>query len=105
FLEARGHICMFLPKFHCNLNPIEMLWGYAKYRNLTDNKFPAAKLLVPQCLDMCDTLIIHHFFRKTWQYMDAYIKGLDARQSALAVKQLKSHCRVLPADIIASLPL
>jgi len=31
YLKGQGHVCMFLPKFHCELNPIEMLWGYAKY--------------------------------------------------------------------------
>lgn len=31
YLEGRGHVCMFLPKFHCELNPVEMVWGYAKY--------------------------------------------------------------------------
>ncbi|QRV98629.1 DDE family endonuclease [Ceratobasidium sp. AG-Ba] len=31
-IEDAGHICMFLPKFHCELNPIEMYWGYAKQR-------------------------------------------------------------------------
>jgi len=29
-IESQGHICMFLPKFHCELNPIEMYWGWAK---------------------------------------------------------------------------
>jgi hypothetical protein len=24
-IKARGHICMFLPKFHCELNPIEIV--------------------------------------------------------------------------------
>src|SRR5882724_1386322 len=31
YIEAQGHICMFLPKFHCELDPIEMYWGWAKH--------------------------------------------------------------------------
>jgi hypothetical protein len=90
YIEGRGHICMFLPKFHCELNPIGMLWGYAKYResliyyiyyhsffsgyrNVSDGKFATAKRIVPACLDMCDTLTIRRFFRKAWRYMDAYL--------------------------------
>jgi len=30
-IEDAGHICLFLPWFHCELNPIEMLWGYGKH--------------------------------------------------------------------------
>jgi hypothetical protein len=31
YMESRGHICLFYPKFHCKLNPMEMVWGFAKY--------------------------------------------------------------------------
>ena len=31
-IEDAGHVCLFLPRFHCELNPIEMLWGYGKHR-------------------------------------------------------------------------
>jgi len=90
--DAR-HVCLFLPQFHCELNAIEMLWGYAKYcmygihflcaahsfifgfpgyHNSADGKFNTAKALVPQCLDSCNVITIHKFFQKTWRYIDAY---------------------------------
>ncbi|KAJ8590225.1 hypothetical protein M405DRAFT_861511 [Rhizopogon salebrosus TDB-379] len=31
-IKKTGHLCIFLPKFHCELNPIEMYWGWCKYR-------------------------------------------------------------------------
>lgn len=34
-IERAGHICFFLPKFHCELNPIEMFWGWVKIRQFT----------------------------------------------------------------------
>ncbi len=31
-IEDAGHVCLFLPCFHCELNAIELLWGFAKHR-------------------------------------------------------------------------
>ncbi|KAI0244991.1 hypothetical protein BJV78DRAFT_1277581 [Lactifluus subvellereus] len=92
-IEGAGHKCYFLPKFHCKLNPIEiqfymgdLIFGMSGMRNLADGTFPTAKRLVPELLDACPS----------WRYMDAYSKGLDARQAEFAVKKYRSHRRIGP---------
>ncbi|EIN06656.1 hypothetical protein PUNSTDRAFT_72602 [Punctularia strigosozonata HHB-11173 SS5] len=107
-LEQEGQVCMFLPKFHCEMDPIEMVWGYAKYRyrDAADGKFKTAKDLVPHCLDSCDLATIRRFFRKSWRYVDAYRKGLNVEQAAFANRKYKQHRRVgVPAEVIAAMQL
>lgn len=64
-IDAAGHLCLFLPKFHCELNPIEMYWEYAKqkFRQNCNGSFPRAKSLVPECLDSCPLVTICRYFR------------------------------------------
>ena len=30
YITDRGHRCVFIPKYHCELNPIERVWGHVK---------------------------------------------------------------------------
>nr|GAT43958.1 predicted protein [Mycena chlorophos] len=78
-IEKRGHICLFLPKFHCELNPIEMVWAELKryFRDHADGTFPKAKKLVPKGLDRISIDTIRRFFRHCNRYRSAYQLGLN----------------------------
>ncbi|KAF8587728.1 hypothetical protein K439DRAFT_1652205 [Ramaria rubella] len=102
-IEAAGHWCYFLLKFHCELNPIEMYWGWTKtrLRVASDGTFPTEKRLVPEILDSCPVKTIQAFFRKTWRYTDAYRKGLNAKQAEYAVKKYRSHHSMGPSIMMS----
>ena len=111
-ITERGHLCIFLPKFHCELNPIEMVrfyfilllsasqsvqyWGWCKhrYRQVYKETFGDAKRIARESLDACPVDVIRRFFNRSWRFMSAYRRGLTGKAAEWAVRQQKSHRRV-----------
>ena len=94
--QESGHVVLFLPKFHCELNFIEMYWGALKYfcRNNCDYSFKNLLPTVYRAMDSITLATIRRFARKCWRYMDAYFQGLTVQQAEWAVRKQKSHRRV-----------
>ena len=77
FLHNKGHACLFLPKLHCELNPIERCWGEAKRytRAYTNYTIQGLRKTIPKGLDSVTLDNIQNFFRKSRDYMFAYLQG------------------------------
>jgi hypothetical protein len=101
-IEDRGHKVIFYPKFHCELNFIEMFWGAAKRytRNNCDYSFKGLEKTVPEALNSISLETIRCFARRTWRFMDAYRKGLTGIEALYAVKKYRSHRRI-PENIMS----
>ena len=64
YIMARGHICNFYPKFHCELNFIEQYWGAVKWRYRSSPRtanFDEMEKNVLQCLDDVPLLQIKRY--------------------------------------------
>ena len=53
FVCSKGHTVVYLPKFHCELNGIERVWGHSKRitRSLCDYTLPSLRANIPHALD------------------------------------------------------
>lgn len=92
-IEAAGHLSLFLPKFHCELNPIEYFWGMIKkyLRDNCDYLFDGLKENLPKALDLVPLQTIWRWEHRLFRWVDAYQMGLGSVEAQLQVKQFSSR--------------
>ena len=94
---ARGHNIIFLPKFHCELNYIEIIWAYTKsyLRRHCTFSFLALKADLPDVLLGVPLSAIRRFERHCLRYMSGYREhNLHGPLLDYIMKKYKSHRRI-----------
>ncbi|TFY76790.1 hypothetical protein EWM64_g7221 [Hericium alpestre] len=91
-IEKAGHLCIFLPKFHCELNPIEFFWGAVKryLREHCDYTFETLKDNLLTALASVDIKTIRRWEHRMICWIQAYYDGLDAKEAQFRVKEFSS---------------
>ena len=66
YLNGRGHVCVMLPKFHCEFNPIKRRWAQAKKYSRAHCNYSIVGIceVVPDALDSVTYENICKHFRK-----------------------------------------
>ncbi len=95
-VQNRGHMCLYLPKFHCELNPIESVWCHSKKhtRGHCNGTIVRLRKIVPESLSLVCDDTIGRFFARCRDFEAAYRNGHTCTSVDAAVKLYKSHRRV-----------
>jgi hypothetical protein len=101
YITIAGHKCIFLPKFHCELNPIEYYWAWVKrvFREKCDGNFANSKKLFAETLDACTGDVIRRFLRRADRYASVYRLGATGPLADYAVKKFRSYRSVTLTDL------
>ena len=94
-------IVYMLPKFHCELNPIERVWAQSKHYSKAYCKYSIVSLrntIIP-ALESVPLESIQKHFNKARHYMFAYLEGLPGESDLEKLvknykKAIKSHRRI-----------
>ena len=79
-VKKAGFNIIFYPKYHCELNYIEMVWGWAKSyhrRTCTYNYKDLKSELPTTLLETCPVACFRRFFRYCLRFMSGYREGLE----------------------------
>ena len=99
--EEKGHIVYMLPKYHCELNPIERVWAQAKRYSKAYCKYslPSLRTTIIPALESVPLESIQKHFRKVRHYMFGYLEGLPGGSELEILvkkykKEIQSHRRI-----------
>ena len=76
--EEKGHVVYMLPKFHCELNPIEQVWAEAKRYSKAhcNHSIVSLRKTIRLAVESTSHDNIKKRFTKVRHYMFAYFEGL-----------------------------
>ena len=82
FLSSVSHTRVFIPKFHCELNPIERVWSQSKRftRAYCDYTIGSLHRSIPLGLKNVSKENIANYVRRCRNYMFAYLEESTVRQ-------------------------
>lgn len=102
--EERGHLTFFVPKFHCELNYIEMIWAYVKQAlRRSCYSFTDLQVTLPECLSNLPLAFVKRASRHCFRFMSVYRAGLPAGPLAdYPMKRYSGHRRI-PANVTDSI--
>lgn len=94
-VEARGHMILFYPKSHCELNWIEYFWARVKLYTQTHCRYDVKSLWenVPVALTWTSDLI-PKWWGKSLRMMEAYRDSVSFTSEEFKTRAYKSHRRV-----------
>lgn len=92
-----GHQIDYYPKFHCELNYIEMVWAYCKaeLRRQCTYSFPDKCERLPETLHEVPLSFHRRALRHCSRFMSGYRQGLHGPLLDYVLKKYKGH-RVIP---------
>jgi hypothetical protein len=96
-VKAAGHKIIFFPKYHCELNFIEMIWGWLKsyFRRNCQYNYNSLKnslpVVIKEKLPIC---FVRRASQHCLRFMSGYRMGLDGPKLDYAMKKYTSHRRI-----------
>ena len=91
-LEARGQVVLFLPKFHCELTPIELYWCQAKWYCRKTAIILSAGCVTPSPKVWHRSIL--GYWNKVYRIIDAYQAGANYGTADFKNRVYKSHRRI-----------
>ena len=100
-VEASGFQIIFFPKYHCELNFIEMIWGWIKshHRRTCTYNYNDLKSSLPDTLEnKLPLCFIRKASRSCERFMTGYKLGLDGPLLDFAMRKFRGH-RSIPSEM------